>query len=72
LCKNLNSFDNQITGNHKLSKAIGIKDELAGDGLLHYKHRLNLQHKDNKNNFKQMFQQGVACRTIVGHNICQG
>ncbi len=32
-----------------------IKDELDADGLLYSKHCLNLKHKDNKNNFKQMF-----------------
>jgi hypothetical protein len=38
-----------------LGKAIDIKDELDADGLLFCEHRLNLHHKDNKNNFKQMF-----------------
>ncbi len=56
LCENPNGLNNQIMGNHKLSKAINIKDELDADGLLYSKHRLNQKHKDNKNNFKQMFQ----------------
>jgi hypothetical protein len=56
LCENPNGLNNQITGNQKLEKAIDIKDELDADGLLFCKHRLNLWHRDNKNNFKQMFQ----------------
>ena len=56
-------------GNHKLSKAINIKDELEADGLLYSEHSLNLRHKDNKNNFKQMFQQEVACKAITAHNM---
>ena len=56
LCENPNSFNNRITGNQKLDKAINLKDELDADGLLYCKHRLNLKHRDdNKNNFKQMF-----------------
>jgi hypothetical protein len=55
LCKNPNSLNNRITGNHKLSKAIDIKDELEADGLLFSEHWLNLRHNDNKNDFKQMF-----------------
>jgi hypothetical protein len=52
LCKNPNDLNNWITGNHKLSKAIEIKDELEADGLLYSEHQLNLRHKDNKNDFK--------------------
>ncbi len=59
-------------GNHKLSKAINIKDELKADGLLSSEHRLNLQHKDNKNNFKQMYQREVACKAIAAHNVHHG
>jgi hypothetical protein len=72
LCENLNSLNNQITGIHKLSKAIDIKDELDADGLLYSEHRLNLKHKDNKNNFKQMFQQEVACQAVTSHNVQDG
>jgi hypothetical protein len=72
LCKNPNGFNNRITGNHKLSKAIDIKDELDTDGLLYSKHWLNLRHKDNKNDFKQMFQWEVACQAVAGHNVHHG
>ncbi len=49
LYENQKGLNNQITGHHKLSKAINIKDELEADGLLYSEHRINLQHKDNKN-----------------------
>ncbi len=71
LCKNPNGLNNQITGNHKLGKAIDIKDKLDADGLLFCEHRLNLCHKDNKNDFKQMFQREVACRAIAANNVHQ-
>jgi hypothetical protein len=71
LCKNPNVLNNQITSNHKLRKAIDIKDKLDADGLLFCKHRLNLRHKDNKNDFKQMFQCKVACRAVVANNVHQ-
>ncbi len=71
LCENPNGLNNQITGNHKLRKAIDIKDKVDADGLLFCKHRLNLQQKDNKNNFKQMFQCKVACRAVAANNIHQ-
>jgi hypothetical protein len=71
LCKNPNGLNNQITGNLKMGKAIYIKDKLDADGLLFCKHRLNLHHRDNKNNFKQMFQRKVACRAIAANNIHQ-
>ena len=69
LCENPNGLNNQITGNHKLRKAIDVKDKLDADRLLFCKHRLNLCHKDNKNNFKQMFQCKVACRAVGANNV---
>jgi hypothetical protein len=72
LCENLNGFTNQITGNHKLDKAIDIKDELDMDMLLYSEHPLNLRHKENKNNFKQMFQWEVACQAVTSHNVHHG
>ncbi len=71
LCKNPNRLNNQITGNLKLGKAIDIKNKLYADGLLFCKHRLNLRHRGNKNNFKQMFQRKVACRAIAANNVHQ-
>jgi hypothetical protein len=72
LCKNPNGLNNQITGNQKLRKAIDIKDELEADRLLFSEHRLNLRHKDNKSDFKQMFQWEVACQAVAGHNVHHG
>jgi hypothetical protein len=71
LCKNPNGLNNQITGNHKLGKAIDIKDELDADRLLFCEHRLNLRHRDNKNDFKQMFQCKVACRAVAANIVHQ-
>ncbi len=71
LCKNPNGLNNQITGNLKLGKVIDIKDELDTDGLLFCKHRFNLCHRDNKNDFKQMFQHKAACRAIAANNVHQ-
>ncbi len=42
------------------------------DELLYSEHRLNLWHKDNTNNFKQMFQREVACKAISAHNVHHG
>jgi hypothetical protein len=71
LCENPNGLNNQITGNQKLGKAIDIKDELDADGLLFCEHRFNLRHRDNKNNFKQMFQREVTCRAVAANNVYQ-
>jgi hypothetical protein len=54
-----------------LGKAIDIKDKLDADGLLFCEHRLNLRHKDNKNDFKQMFQRKVDCRAVAANNVHQ-
>ena len=45
LCENPNGFNNRITGNQKLDKAIDLKDELEANGPLYCKHRLNLKHR---------------------------
>jgi hypothetical protein len=44
LCKNGNGFNNRISGNHKIAKALDIKDDLDIDCFLYCKHRLNLRH----------------------------
>jgi hypothetical protein len=70
LCKNTNGFNNRISGgNQKVVKALGIKDDLDTDCLLYCKHRLNLSHKSNVNDFKQMFQWEIACTAIALHNV---
>ncbi len=69
MCKNANGFNNVISRNAKVAKALDIKDNLEIDCLMYCEHRLNLRHKDNKNNFKQMFQRKIACTAVAAHNI---
>ena len=69
LCENANGFNNRISGNHKIAKTLDIKDDLDIDCFLYCKHRLNLCHKSNVNDFKQMFQRGIACSAIAAHNV---
>ena len=69
LCENTNGFNNRISGNHKIAKALDIKDDLDIDCLLYCEHRLNLRHKSNVNDFKQMFQREIACSAIAAHNV---
>jgi hypothetical protein len=42
LCENVNGLNNRISGNHKIAKALDIKEDLEVDCLLYCKHRLNL------------------------------
>ena len=69
MCENANGFNNKISGNAKIGKALDIKEDLKIDCLMYCKHRLNLGHKDNKNDFKQMFQREIACKAVLAHNI---
>ena len=39
------------------------------DCLLYCEHRLNLRHKENVNDFKQMFQREIACTAVAAHNV---
>ena len=69
LCENANGFNNRISGNQKIAKALDIKDDLDIDCLLYCEHHLNLHHKSNVNDFKQMFQRVIACTAIAAHNV---
>jgi hypothetical protein len=69
LCKNANGFNNRISGNQKIAKALDIKEDLDIDCLLYCKHCLNLQHKENVNDFKLMFQREIACTAVAAHNV---
>ncbi len=42
MCENANGFNNRISGNQKIAKALDIKEDLDIDCLLYCKHRLNL------------------------------
>ena len=66
--ENCNGFNNRIGGNQKIAKALDIKEELDIDCLLYCEHRINFRHKDNKNDFKQMFQRELACTAVAAHN----
>jgi hypothetical protein len=72
--KNCNGFNNKIGRRNKIDKALDIKDKLIIDCLLYCKHRINFQHKDNKNGLKQMFQWELACTAIAiaAHNVHKG
>jgi hypothetical protein len=67
--ENCNGFSNRIGGNNKIAKALDIKEELDIDCLLFCEHRINFRHKDNKNDFKQMFQRELACTAVAAHNV---
>jgi hypothetical protein len=72
MCKNANGFKNMISGNSKIAKALDIKNDLGIDCLMYCKHCLNLQHKDNKNDFKQMFQWEIACTAVAAQTHMKG
>jgi hypothetical protein len=72
MCENANGFNSKINRNSKIAKALDIKDDLGIDCLMYCKQHLNLQHKENKNDFKQMFQQEIACTAVAAHNTHEG
>jgi hypothetical protein len=72
MCKNANGFNNMISGNNMIAKALDIKEDLGIDCLMYCKHCLNLRHKLNKNNFKRMFQWEIVCTAIAAHNTHEG
>ena len=69
MCENANGFNNRISGNQKIAKALDIKEDLDIDCLLYCEHRLNLRHRSNVNDFKQMFQREIACTAVAAHNV---
>jgi hypothetical protein len=72
MCENANGFNNKISRNNKIAKALDIKEDLGIGCLMYCKHRLNLRHRENKNDFIQMFQQEIACTAVAAHNIHEG
>jgi hypothetical protein len=72
MCKNTNGFNNMISGNSKIAKALDIKDDMGIDCLMYCKHPVNQQHKDNKNDIKQMFHWEIACTALTAHNTHEG
>ncbi len=53
--ENANSVRNILVGNEKVQKATEIINELEADLVSYNEHRMNLQHKDNRNGFNQLF-----------------
>jgi hypothetical protein len=70
--ENCNRLNNRIGGNKKIAKVMDIKEDLDVDCLMYCKHCLNFKHKENKNNFKQMFQCELLCMAVSAHNIHEG
>ncbi len=61
LCKNANGFNNRISKKPENSKGIRLQGRLRC--------RLPISHKSNVNDFKQMFQQEIACTAIALHIV---
>jgi hypothetical protein len=64
-----NGFNNRIGMNAKIAKALDIKEDLEINCFMYCKHPINFQHKDNKNDLKQMFQCELACTAVSAHNV---
>ncbi len=72
MCENANGFNNMISRNNKIAKALDIKEDMGIDCLMYCKHHLNLRHKSNKNDFKEMLQWEFTCTTIAACNTHEG
>jgi hypothetical protein len=73
LYENPDGFNSRIGGNEKLDKAKELIDDLDADVVAFSEHKLNLQHKDNRNGFSQMFKGGEAeIRFVAAHNTHEG
>ncbi len=68
--ENLNGLQSTMSKqNGKLEKAQQVINNLQADIVCYNKHRQNLQHKANRNGFRQMFNGGeTELRAIVSHN----
>jgi hypothetical protein len=64
--ENLNGIQSTLSNkNEKLEKARKVIDDLQADVVCYNEHRQNLQHKTNRNGFRQMFNGG---RRIYGRS----
>lgn len=71
--ENLNGIQSRLAGNDKLDKIKGVIDDMEADIACFNEHRLNLQHKENRNGFSQMFKGGEAeIRSVAAHNCHEG
>lgn len=70
LYENLNGLSSQISGNHKLTKSMGIIDDMAVDIFVFSEHKINFAHRDNKRQgLAKLFNGGETLTHAVGGNI---
>jgi hypothetical protein len=68
--ENVNGLSNRITDNVKLERAKDLHDELEVDIAAYNEHRLNMAHRQNINEFNQLFKGGkAAVQSAVAHNV---
>ena len=68
--ENANGIPNRLNRNDKLDKAKDLINELGANVVAYNKHRQNLQHKDNRNGWNQLFRGGDAdIRSVRAHNV---
>jgi hypothetical protein len=69
LYENANGIDCRRMHNRKVMKARRLHDELEADVVAYNEHRLNMNHKDNRIGFNQLFHGGEAdIQAVVAHN----
>ena len=67
---NVNGLNSWMMDNKKLDKIRDVIDELKVDIAAFNEHQMNLQHKDNRNGFSQLFRGGDAdIRSVAANNI---
>ncbi len=70
LYDNANGIHNRLGGNKKLDKAKYLINELEANVVAYNEHRQNLRHKDNQNDWNQLFRGGEAdVHSRVAHNV---
>ena len=68
--ENPNGFNSQMTRNEKLEKYKEIIDDLEADVVAYSEHRLNSNHKDNRNGFSHISRGEEAdIRSIKAQNV---
>jgi hypothetical protein len=73
LYENPDGFNTRLSNNAKLDKSKELIDDLEADIVAFSEHRINMQHKDNRNGLSQMFCGGEAeIRSLSAHNSHEG
>jgi len=68
--ENANGIPNRLNGNDKLDKAKDLINELGANVVAYNEHHQNLQHKDNRNRWSQLFRGGeVDICSVAAHNV---